>query len=101
VAAVDGDDPAEPARVTVALVGRDWACAAQAQLPAPLDQADLGPEAGRAAVARSRLCGALVVEGNEEGSGMKQGGAARQKAPVGISPGSSKRAVRAAFTNPN
>jgi hypothetical protein len=97
---VDGDDPAESARVTVALVGRDWAFAAQAQLPAPLDLADLGPEAGRAAVARGRLGGALVVEGNEECSGMKRGGAARQEAPVGISPGSSMRAVRAAFTDP-
>jgi hypothetical protein len=98
---VDGDDPAEPARITVALVGRDWALAAQAQLPEPLDLADLGPEAGRAAVARGRLRGALVVEGNEEGSGMKRDGAARQEAPVGISPGSSIRAVRAAFTDPN
>jgi hypothetical protein len=98
---VAGDDPAEPARVTVALVGREWAFAAQAQLPAPRDLADLGPEARRAAVARGRLCGALVVECDEKRSGLKRGGAARQEAPVGISPGSILRALCAAFTDLN
>ena len=98
---MDGDDSAEPARVAFALVGRKEAFAAQAQLPAARDLADLGLEAGRAAVARGRLCGALFVECDEESSGMKRGGAARQDAPVGNSRGSTMCVMRAAITRPN
>ena len=98
---MDGDDSAQPARVTLPLVGRKEAVAAQAELPAPRDLTDLGLEAGRAAVARGRLCGALFVECDEESSGMKRGGAARQEAPVGNSRGSTMRVLRATITGSN
>ena len=99
--AVAGDDPAESARVTVPLVRREPAFSAQAQRPASRDLFDLGLEARRAALARGRLCGALVVELDEEGSGMQWGGATRQKPPVGISPGLAMGAVRSVVTDPN
>jgi hypothetical protein len=97
---VSGGDPLEPARVAVALVGGKEAFAAQAQVPAPLGRLDLRLERRRPAVARGRLGGALVVEGDEEGSRVKRGGAARQEAPVGNSPGSTMCALRAALTDP-
>ena len=99
-AAVGRDDPCEAARVAVALVGREEADAAQAQLPAAVDLADQGLERRGPAVTCSRLRGALVVELDEEGSGEKRCRAARQEEPTGSSPGSVEPAIRAVLTDP-